>query len=371
MKKSIARILALVLALMMVLVIVACNKDNSTPGSSAPAPESSAPAPESSAPAAAPSASTAPQDKITVRIGTTGARGHIMTEWMYQFIDAIEAKTDKFVVEPYPSSQFGTTNEMIEALLSNNLQAMGVPTPYYASFCPFVNILDVPYLFPDNETCFEFMNTHPEVVVKAFQEVGLFPVCWPYVTTHWIDSTVPIRSFADLKGLNIRGNNSDVWYEIYDAMGANAVVIATADLPMALQQGTVDCHVGPFSMLYSLLMGIVKYDVQIPNVPTMDVFMFNDEFLQSMSEADRTLFLDTCREVTMGINREMSIAMTEDFLKAFEEEGIEMTYMDDQMDADMRAAFMPIKERFPTTYPDLADDYYELTAAIEAFVNSK
>ena len=356
------KVLALILALVMILAITACNNNNSNSTTS-----SQPPASDSSAPAASPSASTASQDKITVRLGTAGARGHNMTEWMYQFTDALYAKTDKFVVEQYPSNQYGSNNEMVEALLSNKLQGCGVPAAFYGSYCRFVNILDVPFLFPDYETCYEFMNSSPEIVVNAFREIGLYPLTWPYSNTFWTDSTVPIHSVADFKGLNVRGNNTSIWQDIWAALGCNGVVIDTADLALALQQGAVDAHIGPFTIIHSMLIGVIDYLVELPDNPSFDCFMFNDEFLQSLSEEDRSLFVTTALEVTEGVNKDYLINATDEFIANFLAEGIEMTYADDQMKADLRAALMPIKESFPEKYPDLADDYNALVEAIEAF----
>ena len=354
--KTLRRTVLVVMALAMVFALAACNKSNDAPA----APSAS------SAPAASQAPSAAPAEKITIRIGATGARGHMVTEWMYHFADAVHAKSDKFIVEPYPAGQFGTAAEMVEAVMENNLQGVCVPTGYLAAYCPFVNILDVPFLFPPGDAWFDILNAGIPTIIEAFREVGVYPVSWPYISNQWVDSTVPIKSVADLKGLNTRGMNSDVWLEVYGAMGCNPVVMPTSDLPMALQQGTIDAHFGPFSIAHSMLLGIIEYFIAIPDMPMCDCIMMSDKFLQSLSAEDRDFILKTADEVTRGANKEYSITMTDEYLKDFEEYGIEVTYMNPTIEADLKALLLPIKENFPNKYPDLADAFYEICAIMDA-----
>lgn len=357
--KSMKCLFAVMLVLIMIFTLAACgnsstdNTQSSSSGNSTPATSST-------------------NEPITVRIGASSNRGSNACEWIFQFADALAAKTDKFVIEPYPGNQFGSNNEMITAVQSNILQGVVFPASFIAGVCPVVNVLDNPFLYPDHKTCLNILNEGIDVVTNGFQAAGFYPGCWIANGTYWTYSTSPINSVADLKGKNIRTASSDVLQDMCAAYGCNLVTMATADVPMALQQGAIDGAFGPLSVAYSMFLGSFKYMTPIHGnaVNTPDCCILSNEFIQSLSEEDRALFLATAKEVATGENYEMFLDYTDMYMNAIIDSGVQVIPDSEELQAQVREAQLPVKESFPAKYPDLADAYNQIVSTVETYVKN-
>ncbi len=71
----------------------------------------------------------------------------------------IEEKSDgRIKVEVYPAQQLGSAQEMIEGMQMGTIEATLLPTAKFGGFDQTMNILDMPFLFPDEDTLYEIMN---------------------------------------------------------------------------------------------------------------------------------------------------------------------------------------------------------------------
>ena len=348
--KSIRCLCAILLVLVMVFSLVACG-DSGTVDQTADTARETQP--------------------ITIRLASLASRGGVSTEFMYQFADALAAKTDKFVVELYPGGQFGNANEMVNAVQTNILQGVVFTTSWISGLCPIVEAIAVPYLFPDHETCVKILNQGIDVITNGFQEANLYPGCWLANGVYWTYSTTPINEVSDLRGLNIRTPATDINNDVCEAYGANLVNLTTADVPVALQQGAIDATFAPLSVGYSSFLGSFQYMIRIHgdayNSP--DCFILSNEFLQSLSEEDRTLFLETAMEVSYGDSYNFYLECLDMYMETIIEDGVQVIPDSEELHAQMREVLMPVKENYPTKYPNLADGYYQIVAAVEAYTN--
>lgn len=356
--KGMRSLSAVFLALAMTLALVACG----TPGTGGQAPDNSGQAGSTGGEAASP---------VTVRIGAAAGRGSSGCEFIYQFADALAAKTDKFVIEPYPGGQFGSNNEMVTAVQGNVLQAVVFTTNFIAGVCPVVELIAIPFLFPDHKTSLDVLNAGVDVITEGFEAASLYPACWIGNGTYWTFSNKPILGVSDLKGLNIRTPATDINNDICVAYGCSLVSLATSDVAMSLQQGAIDATFGPLNIGYSSFLGSFKYMTPIHGdaYNTPECFIVSSGFLDSLSEEDRTLFLETAKEVSEGENYELFLEYLEMQMEGIIEDGVEVIPDSEELRAQIEEVLMPVKENYPIKYPDRADDYHQLVAAIEASIN--
>ena len=74
----------------------------------------------------------------------------------------------------------------------------------------------------------------------SFEKVGFVALAAYEAGSRSFYAKKPIRSVADMKGLKVRVQPSDMWISVMEAMGGNATPIPYAELYTALKTGLVD-----------------------------------------------------------------------------------------------------------------------------------
>jgi TRAP-type transport system periplasmic protein len=105
---------------------------------------------------------------------------------------------------------------------------------------------------------------------------------------HFTNSSRPIRSPADMKGLKIRIMPSPVFQRLVESLGASASAIPWAELPTALQQRVVDGQEnGVTNILAASLYQHQKYISLNGHVWSVHAYLMNERFYQGLSATEK------------------------------------------------------------------------------------
>ena len=102
---------------------------------------------------------------------------------------------------------------------------------------------------------------------KVAEEQGILPLGAFYLGTRQISLSQDkqIKTPEDLKGINLRMPNSDAWVFLGKAMGANPTAVGFNDLYLALQTGTVDGQDNPLPTVKSAKFYEVQKSISLTN----------------------------------------------------------------------------------------------------------
>ena len=150
-KNNIQKLAALLLSVTMILVMVTgCGgTGSSTEKASADVQSGS----ESS------DSSTAASAEYTLKLAhdaNTTSAYHLSALELERTIE--EASGGRINVEVYPAQQLGSASEMIEGMQMGTIEATLLPTAKYGGFDQTMTILDMPFLFPDEDAVYDVMN---------------------------------------------------------------------------------------------------------------------------------------------------------------------------------------------------------------------
>lgn len=202
---------------------------------------SSSPNNESSAPV-----SDVPDTVYTIRIGCTAALPNQMVWAAYEFETAAEEQSGgRIQVEVYPSSQLGTTTEMIEGMQNGSVDAACFPANWLINYAPLMGYMEVPGLQGVDSVSFTHIGNDTEGMLDFVNEYlnGFNLNLMAYIPT---DSTKTmlcnraITSMADMKGMTVWGFSNDYVTAFCEASGMNVSYFDISDLAVSLQNGTVD-----------------------------------------------------------------------------------------------------------------------------------
>lgn len=304
-----------------------------------------------------------------IKIGNTSAYPSQPNVWMREFKEKIESATDEIEVQLYEASAFGGPDEMIQGLQNGSMQAVAIPVGFYASVATASEVLDMPFLFKDYNEYFYVMNSGgTELYDEYMATKGLVPITWLLESNRDIFSTKEISSFADLKGKNIRTYSSSISQAEIKAFGANPIIMATGDVPLALQQNTIDgVQCGNTLAVPAKYYDMAKYALVDAGTAVPIPVMFSKDFLDRLPQELQDLVISTARDVNINSNLEYTTKYIEDCYKELEDNGVTVTHASDEMIAEMKDAVKNVKKEFLDKNPDIKAAYKQILDQIEKY----
>jgi len=264
MRKKHVITLAILLTLSLCLGLSACGNNN------AASPSSSTPAnPPSSSPSASPE-SPASSDlgdfefSLSLHDPVTSPNGVFFQEWA----DAIADKTGGHVkITLYGSSLLSAATDIADNVKAGAATIGWLYTSYFAGQFPLTDVINLPMQgFGDpivsTKVLWDLYNEYDEV--KA--EWGDFKLLMLYGNPGMIFASAkdPIRSVADLKGLNLRCPAGAIT-DVLTAWGANPITMPPPDVYQAIERNNISGYVfEPSGITNFSLEEVTKYYTDFP-----------------------------------------------------------------------------------------------------------
>ena len=249
----------------------------------------------------------------------------------------IEEKSDGHIkVEVYPAQQLGSAQEMIEGMQMGTIEATLLPTAKFGGFDQTMNILDMPFLFPDEDTLYEIMNGElGEQVMAGLPDIGIRGCAFYGNGFKAITNNIhPIESPDDLKGLKIRTMEAPLIMSTYSAWGANPVPVDFSELYSSLQQNVVDGQENPYLTISDMrFYEVQKYMTISKHAYLSYVLTFSDAFLNGLPEDLEQIVMD-CGKECVQYHRDQMAELNQGYYDNIAASGIAInTLTDEQREA--------------------------------------
>ncbi len=227
------KLASLVLAGAMAFSLAACG-NNSTPagGSSANA--------GTSTPAASTPASGG-IEPIELTIYSPGNENSVPTKTIIEYARLVnEASDGAITLDVHHSNELGSDAESIESTRMGTIDLIFAGTSGFTSFYEKAKVLDLPFLFDSAEQAYEVTNSEiGEQIFSGLEEFGLvFLSEGDNGMRHISTTNRPVHTAADVQGLKIRVPESQLYLDVWQALGATPVALALPELALALSNGT-------------------------------------------------------------------------------------------------------------------------------------
>lgn len=225
------KVIALILALVMVLALCACGQK--APDATKPSAEPGA-ASDPVAPAASP---------IEIKLTTTDPTGAPTVNDLIDCCDEIRERTNGMVdIQVYPDGQMLVYAEGVEAIMANaNLIMIGSPT-YFVDYVPVMNTIVAPYLFPSREVAAKFFESDTWAgIAQECEDAGIHVICQDgLIGYRSVMANKPVTSLADMSSVRLRIPATDIMIQLFEALGCNYQTLAFSDVFNACQTGALD-----------------------------------------------------------------------------------------------------------------------------------
>ena len=283
--KKLYRFMLIALSIIMVFSLTACG-EKAAPAAEAPAGE---------APAASGSA-----EPTVLKLGMTINEQDSFYVCAQKFAELVKERTNNaYNIELFPNSALGDERTMLESMQMGTLDAGIITSGPFVNFVPEFGVLDLPFLFPNNEAAYKVLDGEvgKEILAKleakdlkglAYAERGF---------RNLTNSVRPVKSAADVKGLKIRVMENEVYIASFNALGVNTVPMAWTEALTALQQGTIQGQENPVNVIHAYKMwDSQKYVTMTRHAYAAAVITFSLETFNKLPADIQKIFIDAAQE---------------------------------------------------------------------------
>ena len=187
------------------------------------------------------SLSSAEDKPIKFKIATIAPDGTPWAHLLNGFKKKVrKASNKKLMPRVYLNGLKGDEQSIVRQVYKGSLQMGGVSTGALSTIVPDMDILELPYAFPDFKTADAVLDSVRPTVEALLNEKGMTLLMYSengYRSFATKDKC--IKTPADLKAMKMRSQESEVHVETYRALGASPVTISVGEVLSSLQTGVV------------------------------------------------------------------------------------------------------------------------------------
>jgi len=152
-----------------------------------------------------------------------------------------KATGGKYNIKVFGDSALGSEKDTVEQVKIGALDMVRVNTAAFHGIVPESMIPSFPFLFRDIEHFRKTMyGAQGDKILAAFDKAGFIGLALYESGARSMYAKKPIKSVADVKGMKIRVQPSDLWVSLIGAMGASATPMPFAEVYTGLKTGLID-----------------------------------------------------------------------------------------------------------------------------------
>lgn len=282
---------------------------------------------------------------------------HIQTLTMTSFAEALEKRSSGALkAKVFDSSQLYNARDVGKAVARGDVGMATVPSPYLSRVVANINVLDLPIL--KGMTAEQRANMLDGAVGDKLnamlnEKMGVVvPGNWPILgRVYYWSTSKPLRNFEEFVGLQVRIPGGAGPAALVEGMGGVPVVMPGSDMPLALQQGTVDATMASIeSVVQQKLTDVgIRYGFWDQGIIGFLIPIVSQKYWDSLTIDEQKLFSEVWNEV-VAEQRVSSIAVDSEFRKTLEGWGVTISDADTAAAEAMREKMMPQQQKVIDKY---------------------
>ena len=234
--------------------------------------------------------SSSAADKVVIKIAGMKPEGEPETIGMRNFGKYLnELSNGKFEVQVFPNSQLGKEDAYIANTRRGIIQMCATGTQTSALH-PAMAMFETPMLYDSLDHARRAMDGDTlKLITDGFIEKSGLRVlnAFPLGFRHFYTKK-PIERMEDLHGLRMRVPNIPLYIAFAKACGISGQAMPFAEVPSALDQGTIDGGDSPFADITALKMYEITPHITLSgHILVIHSLYMNEKFYQSLSDQEK------------------------------------------------------------------------------------
>ncbi len=273
-----------------------------------------------------------------------------------EFGELVEERSEgRITVDVFPNSELYGDDDELQALQSGAVQMLAPTTSKFTTIAPQLQVLDLPFIFESYDEISDVTAQDTEVGQVIYENEDLADRDIQ-VLGLWVDgfkqfaANTRIETPEDMQGLDIRVQPADVLRSMYTMWGAQPSQVSFGELYNALQQGVVDGHENPYSVMFgSRASEVQSYIAESNHGANVSVATINQEFFESLPEDLQQVVTESAEDAA-EFNREIALEDNQEGKENIEEAGTSELY---ELTPEQRQAFKD--EVVPELWDEFSD----------------
>jgi len=302
-------------------------------------------------------------DPIVIKFSHVVAENTPKGQMANKFRDLVaERLGDKVVVEVYPNSQLFGDDKVLEAMLLGDVQLAAPSLSKFSRYTKQLDIFDLPFLFDDIAAVDRFqMGPDGQKLLGSLKKKGLVGLGYLHNGMKQMSADRPLHTPADIRGLKMRIQASDVLAAQYEAVGAVPVKKPFSEVFTLLQTKAIDGTENPWSNAYSQKF----YEVQ-PYITETDhgvldyMVVTSSEFWMDLPDDVRNELKTALDEAVAYGNQVAADLAKEDRQKIIDSKRTEVIALTPEERAQWVEAMKPVWKKFE---PQIGKEYIDAARA--------
>jgi len=258
-----------------------------------------------------------------------------------------ELSGGKHGIKVYNNSALGNEKDTIEQAKIGALQMVRVNIAPMNNICPETQVPTMPFLFRSVEHMHKVLDGPVgEEILKSCEKQGFVGLAYyDSGARSMFTAKKPVRSFADMKGLKVRVQQSDLWVAMIEAMGANATPMPMGEVYTGLKTGLIDAAENNYPTYESArAFEVARYYSKTEHSMAPEMLLFSKRVWDKLSPQEQGWIRQAAKESVPYMRKQWAEREVKS-LATVKAGGAEIIEIDK---APFQAAMKPVYEKFIT-----------------------
>ncbi|OSP54568.1 TRAP transporter substrate-binding protein [Pseudoruegeria sp. SK021] len=284
-------------------------------------------------------AAASAQAKEVIRVAGNFATEHSSSLAMLKFEEELERLSNGEIdVNIFPAQQLGGAAENVQAVKIGAIELMWVGTAYLTRTVPELEVIGLPFQFPDRETAFAIVDgpvgaaLDDKMANEGLTSLGYMELGFRQLT----NNARPIVNVEDIEGLKIRLQPNETHLATFRALGANPVAMDVKELYSALEQGVIDGQENPFAIIN--VAGYAEVQEHVSNTGHFFDFISvvaNEKWFDGL-DADTKAMVEEAMGTAIAFQRDLAAEQDAEGLALLEADGMIYTEVSPELASALR-----------------------------------
>ena len=209
-----------------------------------------------------------------------------------------ERTNGRITLKVFSSGGLGTEKETLEQVKIGALDLVRVNISPMNNICQETIVPTLPFLFRSIDHMHKALDSAiGDEILASCDPKGYVGLAYYDSGARSVYAKKPIRTLADMKGLKLRVQQSDLWVSLAGAMGANATPMPMGEVYTAMRTGLVDAAENNIpSYESSKHFEVVKYYSKTEHSMAPEVVMFSKLVWEKLTPEDQKIIKQAAKD---------------------------------------------------------------------------